>query len=224
MTCTCHTMTKPGVLYTGIDALDGFLGGVLQRGIILDVYGPGGSGKSHVLMRAAAEAAAGGFRVALVDTTGHFRPERLLQISSHDILDAIMVLRATSVAEQVAVPSMTGDVDLLLIDNVTDLFAYEYSDERSAPDRGRMLAMHMRDISWQATHGGMAVIVANTMRYTGNGGAESMQHVMDMYTHTKLWLSGAPEYEAEYRRWDAIMRFTYAIYDNGIRSDRIIIR
>ena len=213
-------MGGPGELRTGVDMLDEFLGGALPRGITLDVYGPGGSGKSQVLTRAAAEAAAGGFRVAFVDTTGHFRPERVLQMRPQPAaLDRIMVLRATSVAEQVAAPARIGDMDMLLVDNVTDLFSYEYSGEGTAPARGRMLGKHMLDMSRRAARDGIAVMVANTVRYDGDGEAESMRRVMDLYTHVKVRLSGGPEHIAECRTWNASARFKYRVYEGGIRSE-----
>ena len=211
-------MSGPGTLRTGMAALDEFLGGSLPRGIILDVYGPGGSGKSQLLMQAAAEAAAAGFRVAFVDTTGAFRPERILQMRPvPGILHGIDVLRATSVAEQVAAPAMAGDVDLLLLDNITDLFSYEYGEEK-APARGRELASHMREIArWAITYDA-GVMVANTVRRAGDDNVESMRHVVDLYTHVKLRLSGGPEYVAECSRWDATARFGYTIHAGGLRS------
>lgn len=213
-------MGRPGELRTGVGMLDEFLGGSLPRGVTLDVYGPGGSGKSQVLMRAAAEAAAGGFRVVFVDTTGHFRPERILQmLPRRAVLDRIMVLRATSVAEQVAAPARAGHTDLLLVDNVTDLFSYEYSGEGAGSARGRALGAHMLDLSQRAARNGIAVMVANAVRYTGNGEAESMRRVMDLYTHVKVRLSGGPERIAECRMWNTSARFRYRVYEGGIRSE-----
>ncbi|MBI1658449.1 MAG: hypothetical protein IS632_06720 [Thaumarchaeota archaeon] len=211
-------MSGPGTLRTGMVALDEFLGGSLPRGMILDVYGPGGSGKSQLLMQAATEAAAAGCRVAFVDTTGAFRPERILQMHpAPGILHDIDVLRATSVAEQVAAPAMAGDVDLLLLDNITDLFSYEYGEEK-APARGRELAVHMREIArWAITYDA-GVVVANTVRRAGDNNVESMRHVVDLYTHAKLRLSGGPEYMAECSRWDATARFGYTIHAGGLRS------
>ena len=204
---------------TGIAALDGFLGGSLPRGAILDVYGPGGSGKSQVLMRAAAESAAAGFRTAFVDATGDFRPERIMQmIPVPAILDRIAVLRATSTAEQVAAPAMAADADLLLIDGITELFLYEYAGEEKAPGRARELTTHMRDVSRRALAHNMAVIISNTIRYTGDGEAESMRRVVDMYTHIKMRLSGRPAHIAECTKWDSSVRFGYKLDTGGLRS------
>lgn len=211
-------MSGPGTLRTGMVALDEFLGGSLPRGMILDIYGPGGSGKSQLLMQAAAGAAAAGCRVAFVDTTGAFRPERILQMRpAPRILHGIDVLRATSVAEQVAAPAMAGNVDLLLLDNITDLFSYEYGEEK-APARGRELASHMREIArWAITYDA-GVMVANTVRRAGDYNVESMRHVVDLYTHAKMRLSGGPEYVAECSRWDSTARFGYTIHAGGLRS------
>lgn len=204
---------------TGVAALDEFLGGSLPRGAILDVYGPGGSGKSQILMRAAAEAAAAGFRAAFVDTTGGFRPERIMQmIPLPAILDNIVVFRATSAAEQAAAPAMVTDADLLLIDGITDLFLYEYAGEEKAPARVRELIAHMRDVSRRALAHNMAVVVSNTIRYAGGAEEESMRRVVDMYTHVKMRLSGGPAHMAECTKWDSSVRFGYTLDASGLRS------
>ena len=170
-----HAMNPQRILQTGIDGLDEFLGGSLPRNVILDVYGPGGSGKSQLLMQAAVEAAAAGFRVAFVDTTGDFRPERMLQMHpQHSVLDHIGVLRATCVAEQMAAPAMTGDVDLLLVDNVTDLFMYEYSGEEAAPMRTHMLGAHMRSMA--ASCHGIRCLDNRIQRHTLYGQRRGREH------------------------------------------------
>ena len=207
------------MLRTGVDALDEFLGGSLPRGAILDVYGPGGSGKSQVLMRAAAESAAAGFRAAFVDATGDFRPERIIQmIPVPAILDNIAVFRATSTAEQAAAPAMATDANLLLIDGITELFLYEYAGEEKAPVRTRELTAHIRDVSRLALAHDMAVIISNTIRYAGDGEVESMRRVVDMYTHIKMRLSGGPAHVAECTKWDSSVRFGYELDAGGLRS------
>jgi DNA repair protein RAD51 len=116
---------------------------------------------------------------------------------------------------------MAGDADLLILDNVTDLFSYEYSGEERAPARGRELTAHMREISRWAIASDAAVMVANTVRQAGDGNVESMRRVVDLYTHVKLRLSGGPEYTAECGKWDATVRFGYTIHAGGLRSGRV---
>ena len=73
---------------TGSKALDALLGGGVRTGMLTDVYGPEGSGKSQLCFTLCANCARQGFRVLFIDTAGTFRPERISEIAgSTDVLD-----------------------------------------------------------------------------------------------------------------------------------------
>jgi hypothetical protein len=60
---------------TGVDVLDAALGGGLSRGHLSEVVGPRSSGRTTILHRTLASAAARGEAVALIDTHDRFDPD-----------------------------------------------------------------------------------------------------------------------------------------------------
>lgn len=210
------------MIRTRIDALDEFLGGALPEGMILDIYGPGGSGKTQVLLQVSTAAAEAGHSVAYIDTTGSFRPERVLQMcqsSGTAVLERIEVLRATSVSEQTGSLSRLDDsVSVLAVDNVTDLFIYEYPGEQRAFARSHLLMSHMRELSRLALTTNMSVVISNMIRHAGDRELESMGRAIDLFTHVKMRLSGHPEYIALCSRLGAQAQFTYSLGRSGMLS------
>ena len=108
-------------------------------------------------------------------------------------LERIRVCRATSVAEQVESVRLLGDASVILIDNVTDLFAYEYYRKHTRPAGNRRLAGHLRELSMLALDRAVPIVLTNMIRYSGSGQVESLAHIVDLYTHFKLYLEGSPE-------------------------------
>ena len=76
-----------------------------------------------------------GGNVLYLDTTGGFRPERILEIQKKsnidfNLLDKITVSRITNTSEQIKSIKnfQENNFSLIVIDNVTDLFSYEYKN------------------------------------------------------------------------------------------------
>ena len=199
--------------------LDGFLGGSLPRGAITDVYGPSGAGKTQLLHQICARAADRGISVVYVDTTGSFRPERILQMcSGHNALDHITVLRAMSVSDQISIVHSLGRACALIIDNVTDLFLYEYAKEDYVFARNRLLMNHMLELSYLALNRHMPVVLTNMIRYSGTAPYESMSRTMDIYTHIKIHLSGYPDYSMQCRIPRKNLQLRYTLDSSGVKS------
>lgn len=210
------------MIWTRVGALDDFLGGRVPGGMILDVYGPAGAGKTQILLQISAVAAAGGRHVAYVDAAGGFRPERILQMAGRggaDILDNISVLRAASVSDQLGAPRrLAPDVSVLLVDNVTDLFLYEYAGDRRVSYRSHLFMKHMRDLSLLARAKNIPVVVSNMIRHANGQETESMGRAIGLYTHAKMRLSGSPEYMARCSSLDRTVQFGYSVEGWGVRS------
>ncbi len=197
--------------------LDSFLGGSMRRGTITDIYGPSGSGKTQLLHQICALAADAGVSVAYVDTTGNFRPERVLQMCRRpESLERIATFRAMCISDQMSVHRTVGDVSLLAVDNITDLFLYEYGDESFT--RNRLFMRHMLDLSYLALNRGMPVIVTNMIRQHDDSMHESMYWAADVYTHIKVRLSGYPDYTAECQYAGSKSTFGYVLESSGVLS------
>eukprot|EP00198_Chlamydomonas_reinhardtii_P002652 XP_001691988.1 RecA-like protein [Chlamydomonas reinhardtii] len=73
--------TDTGLLTTGSNTIDGLLAGGLRQGMVVEVAGETASGKTQLCLLAAAAAALQGHEVMFVDTTGSFKPDRVVQLA-----------------------------------------------------------------------------------------------------------------------------------------------
>ena len=189
----------------GIAAVDDMLGGGIPPGIIVDVFGGHGTGKTQIMMQAAARFAACGKRVLFVDTAGTFRPERVLQMagasaSREAILGMISVARVQNVAEQEGVVARlllqqqtrhgpAAEFDLVVVDSLTDLFSYEYSRYGDLRERNRLFFGYMRSLARLAVHHGVTVMTSNVVRMSGDAEVENMAAEVDMFAHVRIRLA-----------------------------------
>ena len=123
---------------TGLQKLDEFLSGGIPSSVITDIYGSNGAGKTQLLFQISINVIKNGGTILYLDTTGGFRPERILEMQKNqnlevDILDKITVSRVTNTSEQINLIKNLKHVkfSLIVIDNITDLFSYEYKTEKS---------------------------------------------------------------------------------------------
>jgi len=122
------------MITTGLKVLDSYLKGGIRPGTITDVFGANGTGKTSLVMQISINFLFQGKNILYQDTTGEFRPERLLEILKErnleaNLLDRIKVARITNTADQIHLLSKINnlnDFSLIIIDNVTDLFSFEY--------------------------------------------------------------------------------------------------
>ena len=123
-------MIIENMISTGIEKLDQFLGGGIKNGIITDIFGQNGTGKTQFLIQISINSLNQGGRVYFQDTTGEFRPERMLEVMKNfniesSLMDNVIVNRITNSSEQIkALSKIPGSrFDLIVIDNITDLFS-----------------------------------------------------------------------------------------------------
>ena len=94
------------MISTGLQKLDDFLSGGIPDGIIVDIFGGNGTGKTQLLLQLSINSIKNGGRVLYLDTTGGFRPERILEIQKQskkqiNFLEQITVSRITNTSEQI---------------------------------------------------------------------------------------------------------------------------
>jgi len=124
------------MIKTGLEKLDDILGGGIKSGIITDIFGASGTGKSQLALQMMASSLLEGGTAFYQDTTGNFRPERMLEMFKPrgldpSLLDKITVGRITNTSEQLSNISKIyeSNFSLVVVDNVSDLFSFEYSKE-----------------------------------------------------------------------------------------------
>jgi len=117
---------------TGSAVLDEMVGG-LQGGMVYEVFGCPGSGKTELCMTAAAEAAGEGGRVMYLDSKDDFDPARLAQIVSRrgrDVEDMALVMVAKVHTYKELLHAVTKvveewqDIKLMVVDNITCLIMH----------------------------------------------------------------------------------------------------
>ena len=89
-----------------IDSLDKIFFGGLQNGIITEISGLRGTGKTQLSLQFAIEPLVNNKKILFIDTTVEFRPERFHQILQSrnlptSLLDNLHVLRVTNTQKQI---------------------------------------------------------------------------------------------------------------------------
>ena len=148
---------------TGSKALDGLLGGGIHTGMITDIYGESGSGKSQLCFTLCANCARDAVTTLFIDTAGTFRPERIVEISGSQLsLEKITYVRALTTIDQMNATKKILEVrpTLVVVDSVTSLFSTEYS----GPQRHRALMKYLHELALVAINSRCAIVVTNMVR------------------------------------------------------------
>ena len=184
------------MIKTGLKELDQFLGGGIKDGLITSISGQSATGKTQLAFQICLNALNNGKEILFHDTTGEFRPERLVEMMQFQkinpsLLDKIKVNRITNTVEQLQ--SLSGaaleNYSLLIIDNVTDLFSFEYSKKEQFFEKNISFMKYMHNLSSIATGVKIPIIVTNTVRSINKHEKENLEESISMYIHTKIKLS-----------------------------------
>jgi RecA/RadA recombinase len=148
---------------TGSKAIDTLLGGGIHTGMITDIYGESGSGKSQLCFTLCAKCARDAASTLFIDTAGTFRPERIMEISGSQLaLEKITYVRALTAIDQINATKKVLEVrpTLVVVDSLTSLFSTEYS----GPERHRALMKYLHELALLAISSGCAIVVTNMVR------------------------------------------------------------
>lgn len=212
------------MISTGLKKLDEFLLGGIPQGIILDVFGASGTGKTQFLMQLAGNAVNEKEKVLYLDTTGEFRPERVIEIqknreNNYISLDNITVARLTNTSEQINSLRKIKDSEfsIVLIDNATDLFSYEYEDESEIFEKNSLFMKFMKDLSHIALNQKIPVILTNMIRQIDDRETENMLSAISLYSHIRIRFSKTQsKYVAEPQWLLNQTKFEYKINASGL--------
>ena len=184
------------MIETGLKELDRFLGGGIKEGLVTSISGQSATGKTQLTLQICLHAIHNGKEVLLQDTTGEFRPERLvemmeLQKINPSLLNKIKVGRITNTAQQIKYLSKIplGSYSLIIIDSITDLFSFEYSKKEQSLEKHISFMKYMHNLSSIAIDTQIPVIVTNIIRTINKHEKENLEESINMYTHTKIKLS-----------------------------------
>jgi len=215
------------MISTGLQKLDTFLSGGIPNGVIIDIFGGNGTGKTQLALQLSINSIKNGGNVLFLDTTGGFRPERILEIQKKsnldiNLLDKITVSRITNTSEQINLLNTltVNNFSLIVIDNVTDLFSYEYKNNKSIFEKNSLFMKYMHDLSAYAISHKIPIVITNMIRNMDDKEIENMANAIDLFTHIKIHLSkNSSAFNGEIYSAFNKESFSYTITTSGISSD-----
>ena len=176
-------------LPSGCNSLDLLLGGGFESGIITQLYGESGTGKSNIVMQLAVQATSRGLRVIFIDTEG-FSGERFKQIAgpgAEEMARKIMIFEPMSLEQQaIAIRESSKiagrDLGLVILDSATSLYRVllEADDNRTIR---RTLTVQLAELQEIARRHRIPVVITNqvytdiennVLRPLGGTGVEHM--------------------------------------------------
>jgi len=215
------------LISTGHKKLDQLLDGGVKNGIITDIFGAYGTGKTQLAMQICINSLQKGGHIFFQDTTGEFRPERMLEIiKNHNfdpkLLDNVKVGRITNTSEQLQYLSKITESEnfsLVIIDNVTDLFSFEYSKDELSLEKNQLFMKYMHSLSQIIIQNKIPVVITNMIRNIDQEEIENLEKSISMFTHMKIRLSkkGAKYVGNVYSPFEEI-EFYYEISSDGLHD------
>ncbi|HEY1248551.1 MAG TPA: hypothetical protein VGE97_06165 [Nitrososphaera sp.] len=148
---------------TGSKSVDSLLGGGVHIGMITDIYGESGSGKSQLCFTLCSNNSRRGFRTLFIDSAGTFRPERIAEISgSHLALEKISYMRVLTTKGQSNATRKILEMqpNLVIVDTLTSLFSAEYT----GPVRHLAVMNYLHNLAVIAIRSDCAVVITNLVR------------------------------------------------------------
>ena len=215
------------MIKTGLKELDQFLGGGIKEGLVTNISGQSATGKTQLAFQICLNALHSGKDVLFQDTTGEFRPERLvemmqLQKINPSLLDKIKVSRITNTAQQIQCFSKISlkSYSLIIVDSVTDLFSFEYSKKEQSLEKHISFMKYMQNLSSIAINGKIPIIITNMVRTINKHEKENLEESISMYTHTKIKLSkNSNGYLCQVISPFVKKKFQYTITSSGLTSE-----
>lgn len=211
---------------TGIKKLDDILGGGIKNGIITDIHGAAGTGKTQLAMQIAINSVLEGGLVFFHDTTGNFRPERMLEMLKaknydYDILQKIQVARITNVSEQKQnlKKIQKNNYSLIIIDNIAELFSFEFSKDSQLLEKNTSFMKYMHDLALLAIEKNIPIIITNGIRHFDNTEKEILEKAVSMFTHVKIKLTkNEKSFTGKVSTIVSQNDFNYLISSNGLED------
>ena len=215
------------MISTGLKKIDNFLSGGIPDGVIVDIFGGNGTGKTQLLLQLSINSIKNGGKVLFLDTTGGFRPERILEIqkksnSNLNLLNNIIVSRITNTSEQInSIKNFKeNNFSLIIIDNITDLFSYEYKNNQSIFKKNSLFMKYMRELSLYAVTHKVPIVITNMIRNSNEQEVENMSTAIDLFTHIKIHLfKNSSIYNGEISSPFNKDNFSYTITSSGLSDD-----
>lgn len=153
-------------LSTGSKPIDSLLKGGIERGIITNIFGESGSGKTNVCVQAAAEVASNGGEVAYIDTEKGFSAERFVQVADEESLENVHVMEPIDFdgqeqkIEALEELAEEAEVELIVVDSMVSLYRLNANGDNISKVNQR-LSKQLSELSKLARSHDIPVLVTN---------------------------------------------------------------
>ena len=161
-------------------SLDELLGGGIEKGIVTEIYGEGGTGKTNICIQAAKQCIEEGKKVVYIDTEG-ISKERLLQIfKDKKKLEKILFFFPFSLKEQEEMVEKATKIDagMTIVDSINLFYRLEMEDESLAT---RSLTKQLVTLQIAARKKKIPVIITSQVYSAGDEvkpfAGRSMDHI-----------------------------------------------
>ena len=178
-----------------IGSLDKIFSGGLENGMITEISGLRGTGKTHLALQFGIEPLTKNEKILFIDTTVEFRPERFLQILqsrnlSPSLLENLHVSHVTNTQKQIEILEhfQNDNFTLLIIDNITDLFSFEYSKKEHLIEKNTNFGNYMIQLSKLAQLRNVPIIITNQIFSHDEINYQRMHAQLENYIHQKIYL------------------------------------
>jgi len=210
-----------------IGVLDKIFSGGLKNGTITEISGLRGTGKTQLALQFGIQPLSNNKKILFVDTTVEFRPERFLQMIksrnfSANLLENLQISRVTNTHEQVEILNNLPkqDFSLLIIDNITDLFAFEYAKREHFIEKNNNFANLMMKLLKIALLQNIPIIITNQILQTDDSKYQRMYLQLENYLHQKIQLEKTKnDFSCKISSpFIHETKFNYKITDSGIEE------
>ena len=178
-----------------IDSLGKIFSDGLRNGTITEISGLRGTGKTQFALQFTIDLLKNNKKILFIDTTVEFRPERFLQILesrnlSTSLLDNLHISRVTNTQNQIHILTNFNNKDfsLLIIDNITDLFSFEYSKKEHIIEKNINFGNYITNLSKLALSKNIPIIITNQILSHDEKNYERMHAQLENYVHQKIQL------------------------------------
>lgn len=151
---------------TGSDLIDDFLQGGIEKGIITNVYGESGTGKTAFCIQVAAEVAQSGGKVAYIDTEGGFSPERMKQMADEDALENLVIKNPVDFkGQEETIDELEAlveqeNIDFVVVDSAVSLYRLKVNGD-NASEINQRLSQQLSELSKIARTQNIPVMITN---------------------------------------------------------------
>jgi len=178
-----------------IGSLDKIFSGGLQNGTITEISGLRGTGKTQLALQFGIEPLSKNKKILFIDTTVEFRPERFLQILQSknlpsSLLENLHVSHVTNTQKQIEILEHfhSDDYSLLIVDNITDLFSFEFSKKEHLIEKNINFGNYMVKLSKLVQLKNIPIIITNQIFSHDDTNYQRMHIQLENYIHQKIQL------------------------------------